>query len=91
MGQLKKTHFATCEAAMSVCLDDASSMGWSDDSSCLIGETLAQRASRLDFALERSRSDLGAVGEPGHIEISGSDRDAGRRERSCEHSDQRSD
>ena len=91
MGQLKKADFATSEAAVSVCLDAASLMVWSDDSSCLIGETLAQRASRLDLVLERSRSDLGARGEPGHIEISGSDRNVGRRERRCEHSDQRSD
>jgi hypothetical protein len=65
MGQLRKADFAACEAAMSVCLDAASSMVWGDDSSFSIAKKLAQRASRLDLELERSRLDLGDRGEPG--------------------------
>ena len=69
MGQLKQGTVLrrgmakVCPAGASLPVNPAESFGPR-------GESLLQRASRLDSELEKSRAELGARGEVEHIEIS---------------------
>ena len=69
MGQLKQGTLSrretvkVCPAGASQSVNPAESFGPR-------GESLLQRASRLDSELEKSRAELGARGEVEHIEIS---------------------
>jgi len=70
MGLLKENKLPMPGKVVSVCPEVAPRIVESDEFGFLAGETLVRRATRLDSELERSRGDLGARGEPRHIEIS---------------------
>ena len=79
MGQLAQKSAADSGRTAGVCLETASPVAEPDEFSFLKGETLGQRAIRLDSELEGSRGDVGARGEGAHIEISASDSALGQR------------
>lgn len=65
MGQMKKNKLPISRKPVSVCVETGLAILEEDEFGFLAGETLAQRANRLDSELESSRGDLGARDEPG--------------------------
>jgi len=64
MGQLKENKLPMQGKVVNVCFGIAPQMAEADEFGFLAGETLAQRANRLDSELESSRRDLGTKDEP---------------------------
>lgn len=65
MGQLKENKLPISGKVVNVCFEIVLAIGNADEFGFLAGETLAQRANRLDSELESARGDLGAKDEPG--------------------------
>lgn len=62
---MKENKLPISRKAVSVRVETALAIVEADEFGFLAGETLAQRANRLDSELESSRGDLGAKCEPG--------------------------
>jgi hypothetical protein len=62
---MKENKLPISRKAVSVRVETGLAIVEADEFGFLTGETLAQRANRLDSELESSRGDLGAKGEPG--------------------------
>ena len=71
MGRLGENKMPTSSTVAGVCVETVPPIAKADEFGFLAGETLAQRANRLDSELKRSIGDVGARGEPGDIEITG--------------------
>jgi len=71
MGQLKQNEILPHWRRAGVCLDTGSATVSLQKFAFFLGESLSQRANRLDLELKSPRADAGARGEPEHIEISG--------------------
>jgi hypothetical protein len=64
MGPLKENKLPIQGEVTRVCVETVLGIIEADEFGFLAGETLAERANRLDSELESSRGDLGAKDEP---------------------------
>ena len=64
MGQMKGNKLPILRNAVGVCVETGLAIVEADEFGFLAGETLAQRANRLDSELQSARGDLGVKDEP---------------------------